>query len=130
MGKYGTCHVAAIDGKHTAAKSLISSGSLYFNYRGFFSIVLMAIRDTCYIFMLVDIGSYGSNNDSGVFSNSTMGKWFFENHINLPDPEVISNDCSRKELPYYLVGDEAFSLKLDAFTTLSWKKHFWRRCNI
>ena len=28
-----------------------------------------------------------------------------------PDPEVISHDCSRKELPYYLVGDEAFPLQ-------------------
>ena len=31
--------------------------------------------------------------------------------MNLPDPKVISNDCSRKDLPYYLVGDEAFPLQ-------------------
>ena len=68
----------------------------------------LAICDARYVFALVDIGSYGSNNESGVFRNSTMGKGFFENCMNLPDPEVISNDCSRKELPYYLVGDEAF----------------------
>ena len=49
-----------------------------------------------YIFTLVDIASYGSNNDSGVFRNSTMGKGFFENRTNLTDPENIRNDCSRK----------------------------------
>ena len=43
---------------------------------------------------------------------TTMGKGFFENCMNLPGPEVISNDYSRKELPYYLVGDEAFPLQL------------------
>ena len=46
-----------------------------------------------------------------MFPNSTMGKRFFENRMNLPDPKVISNDCSRKDLPYYLVGDEAFPLQ-------------------
>lgn len=46
-----------------------------------------------------------------VFRSLTMEKGFFENRMNLPDPEVIRNDCSRKEIPYYLVGDEAFPLK-------------------
>ena len=71
----------------------------------------MAICDARYVFTLVDIGSYGSNNDSTAFHNSTMGKGFFENRMNRTDPEVISNDCSRKELPHYLVGDEAFPLQ-------------------
>ena len=56
-------------------------------------------------------GNYGSNNDSGVFRNPTTGKRFFENRMNLPDPEVKINDCSRNKIPYYLVGDEAFLLQ-------------------
>ena len=31
--------------------------------------------------------------------------------MNLPDPEVKINDCSRNKIPYYLVGDEAFPLQ-------------------
>ena len=68
--------VGAIDGKHIAMQFLRKSGSLYYNYEGFFSIVLMAVCDGNYNFALVDIGQYGSNNDSDVFSNSEMGKAF------------------------------------------------------
>ena len=103
--------VGAIEIKHIAIKSPINSGSLYFTYKGFFGIVLTGICDACYVFTLVDIGSYGSNNDSGVIHNSTMGKEFFKNRMSLPNPEVISKYCSRQELPYYLVGDDTFPLQ-------------------
>ena len=37
----------------------------------------MAICDACYVFTHIDIGSYGSKNDSGVFRNSKMGEIVF-----------------------------------------------------
>ena len=49
----------------------------------------MAICDTRYVFTLIDIGSYGSNNDSGVFRNSKMGQAFFESKFNLPESETL-----------------------------------------
>ena len=36
----------------------------------------MAICDARYVFTHIDIGSYGSNNDCGVFRNSKMGEQF------------------------------------------------------
>ena len=71
----------------------------------------MAISNARYVFKLVDIDSYGSANDSGVFRNSTMGKETFKNCMIRSDPEVTSNDCSRNELPCYLVRDEASPLE-------------------
>ena len=103
--------IDAIDGKHIAIKSPLNSGSLYFNYKGYFSIVLMAICDAQYVFTLIDIGSYGSNNDSGVFRNSVMGDAFLKNKFSLPEPEAIEGTTNVSEMPYFLVGDEAFPLQ-------------------
>ena len=61
--------IGAIAGKYVSIKSSLNSGLLYCNYKGLFSMVLMAICDDRYIFTLADICSFGSNNDSGVFRN-------------------------------------------------------------
>ena len=81
--------IGAIDGKHIAIECPINSGSLYHNYKGFFSIVLLAICDAHYIFSFVNIGDYGSNNDSGVLENSVVGKAFAHDALCVPDPEPL-----------------------------------------
>lgn len=103
--------VGAIDGKHVRIKAPINSGSLYYNYKGFFSLVLMAICDARYVFSFVDIGDYGSNNDSGIFRRSSIGKSFFNKEMNLPEPQRIANSTAYGLTPYYLVGDDAFPLQ-------------------
>lgn len=102
--------VGAIDGKHVNVQCPNNSGSLFYNYKGSFSFVLMAICDAHYNFTLVDIGDYGSNNDSGVLSHSWMGKAIEDGSINFPKPEHLEG-CDLPLLPYFLVGDEAFGLK-------------------
>ena len=67
------------NGKHIAIECPGYSGSMYYNYKGFFSIVLMAMCDARYCFTMVDVGSYGKENDAYIFNNSEMGQAFLSN---------------------------------------------------
>ena len=59
--------VASIDGKHVRIKCPKLSGSRYFNYKGFFSVILQGLVDARYKFLSVVVGAYGRQSDSGVF---------------------------------------------------------------
>ena len=80
----------AIDGKHIAIECPANSGPLCYNYKGFFSLVLLAICDAKYTFTLIDIGSYGSNNDCGILTKSLIGKKFDDIKMNLPSAEDLA----------------------------------------
>ncbi|XP_055585405.1 uncharacterized protein LOC129738243 [Uranotaenia lowii] len=95
----------AVDGKHVAIQCPANSGSVYFNHKGFHSIVLMAVCNAKYEFLMVDIGGFGGNSDGGLFSASEFGKRLLQN----PPPNYLPN--SVLEFPFYIVGDAAFPLK-------------------
>ena len=54
--------------------------SPYFSYKGFLSIVLMALVDADCKFIWVDIGANGSASDAAIFNHSDM-KGVIENGI-------------------------------------------------
>ena len=62
--------LGAIDGKHIAMKAPKNSGSLYYNYKGLFSIILLALVDADYKFLWVDVGANGSASDAQLFNSS------------------------------------------------------------
>ena len=99
-----------IDGKRIRVECPNLSGTLYYNYKGFFSMVLLAICDANYCFTLFDLGQYGSNNDSGVLANSQMGQMFEDELLHVPHDTKLQKD-DLHDCPYFLLGDEIFSLK-------------------
>ena len=102
--------VGAIDGKHVVMQAPPRAGSVFYNYKGTHSIVLMAVANSDYEFTMVDIGEAGRQSDGGVFANGQIGYAMNNNLLNLPTARKISQESS-KEFPYVFVGDEAFPLK-------------------
>ena len=96
-----------MDGKHINIKQPKNSESYFFNYKGTFSIVLLALADANYKFIYVDIGCNGRISDGGVFRNSSLSTAIDENILNIPPPRKVGASV----LPYVIVADDAFPLK-------------------
>ena len=99
----------ALDGKHIRIKKPADSGSLFYNYKKFFSMVMMAIVDVDYKFIWVIVGSYGSSSDGQIFNNSVLRPMLEEGTLGLPPPSPLPHDD--RDTPYFLIGDDAFPLK-------------------
>ena len=111
--------VGALDGKHIAIVNPPNAASLYFNYKGHYSTVLLALVDAQYKFVYVDIGQYGSNSDGSVFSDSDFGKRFKGQTLDIPPPKPLPNYPEGGPLPHVIVADEAFGLRCDLMTPYS-----------
>lgn len=63
-----------MDGKHISIKCPANSGSLFYNYKQFYSIVLFSIVDADYKFLYIDVGRNRRMSDGGVFANTPIYK--------------------------------------------------------
>ncbi|XP_068211223.1 uncharacterized protein [Palaemon carinicauda] len=100
--------LGAVDGKHIRIIKPSDSGSLYYNYKNFFSLVLLAVCDADYCFTYIDVGSYGKESDSNIFKNSDFYQLLESNNLNIPESATVEDQ--RGQIPYVFVADEAFSL--------------------
>lgn len=100
--------LGAMDGKHVVLQAPFGSGSEYFNYKSFFSIVLFALVDADYNFLFADIGCQGRISDGGVFRHSFLWKQIEEKKLNIPEPDTLPG--REKFVPYVILADDAFAL--------------------
>lgn len=101
--------IGALDGKHVVIQAPPKTGSMFFNYKKTFSVVLLALVDADCNFIAVDVGAYGKSSDGGVLSKSKFGKALQQGTLNIPGSSTLPN--SETQAPYVIVGDEAFPLK-------------------
>ncbi|KAM4044853.1 uncharacterized protein ACNLHF_008739 [Anomaloglossus baeobatrachus] len=95
----------AIDGKHIRIMQPHNSGSYYYNYKGYHSIILMAVVNATYDFLYIDIGMNGRVSDGGVFEHTEFALRLKQNQLQLP-----TNQNTIGNLNFVFLADEAFPL--------------------
>ncbi|KAL7646069.1 UNVERIFIED_CONTAM: hypothetical protein RMT77_002970 [Armadillidium vulgare] len=100
--------VGAMDGKHVEIAKPHSTGSFYYNYKGSFSVVLLAVVNANYEFLMADCGINGRVSDGGVLGFTHFGEKLLNNSLHLPDDTNLPH--FQRSAPYVFVGDDAFPL--------------------
>lgn len=101
--------LGAIDDKHIRLVCPPNTGTQYFNYKKYFSIVLLAVSDADYCFTAIDVGAYGREADSNIFKSSVFSRRLAQKNLDLPGNRPLPN-TPNISLPHVFVADEAFGL--------------------
>ena len=101
--------LGAIDGKHVRIRKPKRGGSLYYNYKGFHSIILMGLVDADYKFIWSEVGANGACSDTQVFNNSDFKTAIENRELNIPLAQPVVD--GERPVPYYFIGDDAFALR-------------------
>lgn len=120
--------IRAVDGKHIRMIKPANSGSMFYNYKSYFSMVLFAMCDSNYLFTYVVVGSFGKSSDSGIFKNSTLYDRMINGTLEIPRARPIEGD--ETDYPFVIIGDEAFPLSQNLLrsyggSTLSFEKRIF-----
>ena len=103
--------VGAVDGKHVAIKCPPRSGSDFYNSKKNFSLVLMATCDANYVFTTIDVGAYGREGDSSIYSSSNLCSALESKSLGMPKHSKLVYSEPPVFLPHYFFADDAYPLK-------------------
>lgn len=106
MWNYPNC-IGCIDGKHVRIIAPADSGTMFYNYKHFFSVVLQGVADSNYRFTTIDVGGFGKQSDGGTFRTSDIYEMIKNNDLQLPYKCL---PLSNIQTPLVLLGDDAYPL--------------------
>lgn len=145
--------IGALDGKHVKIKCPPNSGSNYWCvYKHCYSIVLLALVDADYKFIWADTGGVGHMSDCQIFNQSELKEVMENDEVSVPPPRPLPNDGPHedspeapedaedgddedgdqrpvKDIPYFILSDDAFPLKTYLIKPMS-RKQMTRRQHI
>lgn len=98
-----------MDGKHIRIQKLPNTRSTNYNYKGYHSIVLLALCDADALFTMIDTGYAGRYSDGGIFQASALSYWMERDGLNMSLSSPLPHDYLQQEVPYFFVADNAFS---------------------
>lgn len=107
MWQFNHC-VGSMDGKHIAIVKPTGSGSLFYNYKGTFSVVLFAVVNANYEFLYVHSGTNGSVSDGGILKSTKFYRKLMEKELKLPQASLLPG--TNTLAPYIFIADSAFAL--------------------
>lgn len=96
----------------------------FYNYKGTFSVVLLALVDADFWwnqFLAVDMGGFNSNSDGGIFANPSPGQALQAGTLNVPAPCPLLSAPELGSVPLVIVVDEALSDEDLSLLSLSWE---------
>lgn len=94
-----------LDGCHFEVHPPSSETCDYYNYKGWYSVVLLAVVDYRYRFLYINVGCPGRCNDSTIFERSV-----FRSKMHDPIFQQQSIFYDGVKIPVMLIGDSAFRL--------------------
>ncbi|GFQ90117.1 DDE Tnp4 domain-containing protein [Trichonephila clavata] len=119
-------YIGSIDGKHCRKQRPPNAGSLFYNYKDFHSIVLLAVADANACFPMIEVSTYGKENDNSIFTQSGMGNAYNARQLNVPRGE-FSLPGSARRTEMCVVDYEAFPFQKNLMQLFHRKKlRFWQ----
>jgi hypothetical protein len=94
--------IDAINGKHIRLKCSPISGSLYSNYTGYFSPILLACADAHALFSAVHVRDFSKNNDSSTFVASILEQMLETEELHILVPSFSTNVREWQSVPLLL----------------------------
>ena len=98
----------AIDGKHIVLQCPANTGSSFSNYKGTFSVILLAVVDANYLFKYAHVSMQGRTYDGGVLLRSAFYNALTGRVVNVTQSSGLPE--SDMLVPYVLVADDAYPL--------------------